>query len=147
MLAWERNLSVQDFARRLHLEDGVTGYIYHTVPVSLYAYLRHQENFEDGLIAAISCGGDTDTVGAITGALLGARSGLNGMPAEWKDRLIEWPRSSKVLIATAERLDQQTRSGSMLGPISYFWPALLLRNFLFLIIVLGHGLRRLVPPY
>jgi len=31
--------------------------------------------------------------------------------------------------------------------VRYFWPAVLPRNLLFLIVVLLHGLRRLAPPY
>jgi hypothetical protein len=29
----------------------------------------------------------------------------------------------------------------------YFWPGLLPRNLLFLLVVLLHGFRRLLPPY
>jgi hypothetical protein len=32
-------------------------------------------------------------------------------------------------------------------PVPLFWPALPLRNMLFLMIALGHGFRRLLPPY
>lgn len=32
-------------------------------------------------------GGDSDTNGAITGALLGARFGLKGVPPEWVERV------------------------------------------------------------
>ena len=42
---------------------------------------------------------------------------------------------------------QQVRDGQPLGPVRYFWPAVLPRNLLFLIVVLLHGFRRLAPPY
>ena len=32
-----------------------------------------------------------------------------------------------------------------LGAVRYFWPAIILRNVLFLVVVLLHGFRRLVP--
>ncbi|MCD2189820.1 ADP-ribosylglycohydrolase family protein [Actinomycetospora soli] len=46
---------------------------------------------EAGLVAAVRGGGDTDTVAAIAGALLGAASGASAFRAEWRDRVHGWP--------------------------------------------------------
>jgi ADP-ribosyl-[dinitrogen reductase] hydrolase len=43
------------------------------------------------LTAAIRIGGDTDTVAAIAGAMLGARWGMSAIPAEWRRLLHGWP--------------------------------------------------------
>ncbi|WP_336707971.1 ADP-ribosylglycohydrolase family protein [Oerskovia sp. USHLN155] len=43
------------------------------------------------LQAAVRIGGDTDTVAAIAGALLGARYGTSDLPAEWLDLVHGWP--------------------------------------------------------
>lgn len=43
------------------------------------------------LWSAIRIGGDTDTVAAIAGALLGARWGMSAIPAEWRRLLHGWP--------------------------------------------------------
>lgn len=40
-------------------------------------------SFQDGLEQVAVVGGDTDTYGAIAGALLGAHFGLSAIPAEW----------------------------------------------------------------
>jgi ADP-ribosylglycohydrolase len=45
--------------------------------------LRHAPSVEDGLVATVAAGGDTDTNGAIAGALLGAVHGEAGIPARW----------------------------------------------------------------
>jgi hypothetical protein len=45
----------------------------------------------DGLTTAIRIGHDTDTVAAITGALLGARWGMSAVPAAWRRPLHGWP--------------------------------------------------------
>jgi ADP-ribosylglycohydrolase len=63
--------TVVEFADSLGLSKGVTGYAYHTVPVALFAWLRHIGDFRQAVGAAIAGGGDTDTVAAITGALAG----------------------------------------------------------------------------
>jgi ADP-ribosyl-[dinitrogen reductase] hydrolase len=47
-------------------------------------------NFRDGVIAAVKLGGDADTRGAIAGAILGARFGLEGIPDEYKRGLLKF---------------------------------------------------------
>ena len=145
--ALRQGSSVAAFAESLGLRTGVSGYAYHTVPVALYAWLRHPGDFRSALESVLNCGGDTDTVGAIVGALAGATVGRAGIPAEWAEGLCEWPRSRRLLERVAERLAQQQMDPRPLGPVRYFWPALLPRNLLFLGVVLLHGFRRLGPPW
>jgi ADP-ribosyl-[dinitrogen reductase] hydrolase len=47
-------------------------------------------NFRDGVIAAVKLGGDADTRGAIAGAILGARFGLEGIPDAYKQGLLKF---------------------------------------------------------
>ena len=49
-----------------------------TVPSALYCFLKFKK-YGDAVIAAIRAGGDTDTTGAIVGAMFGAKLGMNGM--------------------------------------------------------------------
>ena len=44
-----------------------------------------------GLVNAVSLGGDTDTVAAIAGGLLGAAHGEKAIPAEWRRAVHGWP--------------------------------------------------------
>ncbi|MFC1587423.1 ADP-ribosylglycohydrolase family protein [Planctomycetota bacterium] len=141
------DLTVSEFAAGLGLEKGVSGYVYHTVPVAIFAWLRHFGDFRLTLESVLSCGGDTDTIGAIAGALSGSTVGKSGIPEEWLEGIIDWPRSTTVLAETAARLDRKKNHGEQAGPAPYFWPALLPRNILFLAVVLAHGFRRLLPPY
>jgi ADP-ribosylglycohydrolase len=46
-------------------------------------YRLMHEDFEEALIATVSCGGDTDTNAAIAGALLGAALGREAIPSRW----------------------------------------------------------------
>lgn len=137
--------SVSTFARDLGLEAGVSGYALHVVPVALYAWLRHPDDAGSALGAALECGGDTDTVGAIVGGLAGATHGAAGFPKEWVDRILEWPRSMGFARQLAQKLVAQGQASRPLGPVRWFWPAQPLRNLLFLAIVLAHGFRRMMP--
>ena len=144
--AWNNNLSVLDYAHTLGQEKGVSGYIYHSVPVAIYAWYHHFGKFKDTLSAVFDCGGDSDTVGAITGALCGSLTGVENIPRDWVDGIRDWPRGMGLLENLAESLTQK-KQGTAVGPVSYLWPAVPLRNLFFLIIVLLHGFRRLLPPY
>lgn len=140
----ERGRSVAEFADALNLQRGVSGYIYHTVPVALYAWLRWPDSFRRAVEEVIMLGGDTDTAGAITGALAGATCGASSIPAEWLTGLWEWPRSVAWMRRLAESL--ASPAANRKAP-RLFWPALAPRNALFLIVVLLHAFRRLLPPY
>jgi ADP-ribosyl-[dinitrogen reductase] hydrolase len=51
----------------------------------------HAGGLVGGIEAAVRGGGDTDTVAAIAGALLGARFGGSAVPASWSGMLHGWP--------------------------------------------------------
>jgi len=140
--ALSEGTSVSELARRLGCERGITAYAYRTVPLALYAVLRHRKEPRTALETLFRCGGDTDTTGAIAGALLGADGGERVFPTEWVDRIADWPRGMEALRASARRLAEPTTSWK---PVRYAWPLMLLRNVAFFAIVLAHGFRRLVP--
>jgi len=142
----ERGEPVVDFAQSIGSRSGISGYSYHTVPCVLQCWLRHPEDFGAGLQALIRAGGDTDTTGAIYGGIVGARVGTSGIPVDWQNGLIEWPRSRAWMTSLGRAL-AASRAGSITADPGYFWPATLPRNLILLIIVLAHGLRRLAPPW
>jgi ADP-ribosylglycohydrolase len=146
----KRDAPAADLADALGLRRGVSGYVYHTVPLALYCWLRHPEDFRQALEEGIALGGDADSTGAVIGGIGGATVGARGIPVEWLDRLWEWPRSAGWMRALGQRLAgpfaQQGPPVSP-GPLPLFWPGLIPRNLLFLAVVLAHGFRRLLPPF
>lgn len=50
--------------------------------------LLHAPGFEAGVVDTVMRGGDTDTNAAICGALLGAVYGLDAIPAQWVDKVL-----------------------------------------------------------
>lgn len=50
--------------------------------------LLHAENLEEAVVDTVMRGGDTDTNGAICGALLGAVHGLEAIPGQWKEAIL-----------------------------------------------------------
>jgi len=49
-----------DFAANMGLETGVTGYIYHTVPIVVHAWLSNPCDYRAAVTSVIECGGDAD---------------------------------------------------------------------------------------
>ena len=124
----------------LGLNDGVTGYVHHTVPVCLHAWLRSPRDFERAVGDVVLLGGDSDTTGAIVGALAGASAGEGAIPGEWL-AIIDFPRSLAWIRTLADRLSSRS------APLRLWWPAVPLRNAVFAAVVLAIGFRRLLPPF
>jgi ADP-ribosylglycohydrolase len=141
------DLTVDDFVRSIGQEEGVTGYVYHTVPVVLFAWHRHFGDYAQTLTSVWTCGGDTDTTGAIAGALAGLTTGEDGIPEDWVRGINDWPRTVPLLRIAADRLAQLRNTAVSPGPVAYFRPGIVPRNIVFLLVVLVHGFRRLFPPY
>jgi ADP-ribosylglycohydrolase len=139
--------TTEEFAASLGLQRGVTGYMYHTVPVALYAWLRYPDDFRTAVQSAIRCGGDTDTVAAIAGALVGIRVGKADIPEEWLCGVIDWPRSMKWVESLAERVAEGKWQVEPQKPVPLAVWALPARNAAFFVWVLVHAARRLLPPY
>ncbi len=139
--------SPTEFACALGQVDGISGYIHHTVPVALYCWMHAPRDVRAVVESAVRLGGDTDTVAAIAGGLVGAAAGSGGVPESWLRGLCEQPRSLRWLQRLAARLtatfvaSPRTRP----GPLPLCWPALLPRNLVFTVVVLGHGFARLWP--
>jgi len=144
--ALQTGKTVFEYAAEIGCAKGVSGFAPNTVAVALYAWLRHRADFELMLSELITCGGDTDTVAAIAGGICGAEVGEAGIPRPWINGICDWPRSIRYMRALAKALTER-RSGIPSSPPKFFWPAVPLRNFFFLIVVLFHGFRRLLPPY
>ncbi len=136
-----------DYADAQGWSKGVSGYVNQTVPAALYCWASSPADFRRSVENAVRLGGDTDTVAAITGAVSGANLGSEKIPAEWIERMAEWPRTIDWMTRLAQRLTEATEGGTCRRPPSMHWPATVPRNVLFATIVLGLGFRRLLPPY
>src|SRR5262245_5026979 len=131
------------FAESIGCERGVTGYIYHSVPVALHAWLANPGNLETAIESVVACGGDTDTVAAIAGGIVGAGVGRAGIPESHLARIWDWPRGVQW-IEDAARNAIKAADTRIPKPALWLPPHKVLgRNLVFLAVVLGHGFRRL----
>ena len=60
---------------------------FNSVPTAIYCFLSEPDSFARAVLLAISLGGDTDTIAAMTGAISGAFLGIEYIPEEWRSKL------------------------------------------------------------
>ena len=55
--------------------------------IAVYCALKYSGNIDKTLIAAVNHNGDSDSTGAIAGNIVGAQTGLSGIPAKYTEKL------------------------------------------------------------
>jgi ADP-ribosylglycohydrolase len=71
---------------------------FEAIPFSFYCYFS-SESFEEAVLKAVNCGGDTDTIASITGAMKGAELGMEKIPERMRN-----VKESEKIIEIAEKL-------------------------------------------
>ena len=77
-----------------------------------YYWLLHAQDYASAMCSIVSRLGDPDTNGAIAGALLGAVYGIDGIPYEWQQAVLNAPhqvsryRASKGMDMLEELFEQ-----------------------------------------
>ena len=62
------------------------------VASALYCVWRHPDDYRAAVLEAINTDGDSDSIGAIAGSVVGARLGLGGIPGHWVEGVEETSR-------------------------------------------------------
>lgn len=59
------------------------GTVWESFPLALAYAAKYRDNFQKAVLAGANAGGDTDTIAAMTGALIGTKLGAREIPEEW----------------------------------------------------------------
>jgi len=94
-LAWARSAAVPPVAEALvraaseppSCDEGHIGWVLVALQNAFHELL-HAPSVEAGVVATVRRGGDTDTNGAVAGALLGAVHGRAAIPAQWRSMIL-----------------------------------------------------------
>lgn len=89
--------AIRGAASRTYDEVNSGGFVLATLGAAFWA-IAHRNSAEEAIITAVSMGDDTDTTGAVTGALAGAHYGRAALPKRWLDVLE--PRDELVELAS-----------------------------------------------
>ncbi len=114
---------------------GVGRFVVHTAKAALSIWQDHPVDLDAAIEKAIRLGGDADTTAAVVGGIVGAHpeAKLNDV---WLNGIRDWSGNPEYIQSVFE---------GKRGILAY--PAQLLRNGFLLGLALGHGFRRLLPPY
>ena len=63
-----------------------TGFVRDSIEAALWVTLK-SNNFQEAIIGSVNLGGDTDTIGAITGSIAGILYGMDTFPPQWLNKL------------------------------------------------------------
>ncbi|MCY3568431.1 MAG: ADP-ribosylglycohydrolase family protein [Chloroflexi bacterium] len=96
LIAW--TLAIPDDIAQRIADERVSGHTYLCMQAALWC-LDASDTLEEALVRIVSAGGDTDTNGAVAGAVLGARYGVAAIPERWLD-----------CAPNRERIDRATRA-------------------------------------
>ena len=72
----------EEARKRAFSELGNGEAAFNSVPTAIFSFLRSHD-FRESIVFAISLGGDTDTIAAMTGAVSGAFYGERSIPRDW----------------------------------------------------------------
>jgi len=82
-----KELLIKPDETRVVIELGNGIEAFNSVPTAIYSFLAHPDSFDGAVLYAVGLGGDTDTIGAMTGAISGAYLGIESIPDSWRNRL------------------------------------------------------------
>ena len=133
-------------ARHFGWDTGISGFIVPTTVMACYCFLRYPTNFDRAVQSSIGLGGDTDSVAAIVGGLVGAHVGYEKLPARLVEQLNVPPQNAAWIAEMAERLSHWPHGVDDL----HFAPALssdpllqIIRNLWMLFLVIVHLILRI----
>ncbi|NJO38303.1 MAG: ADP-ribosylglycohydrolase family protein, partial [Rhizobiales bacterium] len=76
-------------AWKVSLVYGMPCAIYHMLPAAYYLAARFSDDFESGVLHALNGGGQNQIRAMLTGSLIGAQTGIDGIPARFIDGLTD----------------------------------------------------------
>lgn len=74
-----------------------SGFVIDTLEAAFWCFLT-TDNYRDAVLKAVNLGEDTDTTGAVTGAMAGLAYGLDAIPQEWRDQLAAGEEIRRIAI-------------------------------------------------
>jgi ADP-ribosyl-[dinitrogen reductase] hydrolase len=142
----ERGRSPRAVARHFGWQKGISGYILPTTITSCYCFLRYPDDFRRAIESSIMLGGDTDSVAAIVGGLVGGRIGFSKLPTELVNKINDMPHDRQWIADMADRLSHWPHGADDLhtAPALPSEPLLqVVRNLMLIPVLLLHLLLRL----
>ena len=86
-VAGKRTTEASSYGTREEVNN--SGWAVSTLDAALWAF-NTTKTFEDGMVAAVNLGGDSDSIGAVYGQIAGAFYGFDAIPKRWVKAVKTW---------------------------------------------------------
>jgi ADP-ribosylglycohydrolase len=98
-------------AWKVSIVYGMTCAIYHQLPAAYYLSARYSGDFEAAVLNAVNSGGENQARAMLTGALVGAQTGLAGIPKRFLDGLDEGEALERLVMEVAAKVGPSPAAG------------------------------------
>ena len=102
-MAGTRTAEVSAYTAREEVNN--SGWAVSTLDAALWAFNTTQ-SFEEGLVAAVNLGGDSDTIGAVFGQIAGAFYGFDAIPERWVKAVKTWENVDALIERFLDALER-----------------------------------------
>ena len=126
---------------------GPTGFVVHTVGAALHVLHSPHDSWEATVRSTVRLGGDTDSVAAVVSALASLAPGREGVPKSWENGLGDWPMTARWLREVEGQARQAWLDQAPVACRSVWVGSMWARNITMAALMLGHVVRRAMPPY
>lgn len=93
-LSGSRTIEKSEYSTREEVNN--TGWSVSTLEAALWAF-NSTSSFEEGMIAAVNLGGDSDSIGAVYGQIAGSYYGFKGIPERWVKAVKTWEKVDHLI--------------------------------------------------
>ena len=98
-------------AWKVSIVYGMTCAIYHQLPAAYHLTARFPNDFESAVLHAVNGGGENQARAMLTGALVGAQTGLSGIPRRFLDGLDDAETLQQYAMNLALKVDASITRG------------------------------------
>lgn len=91
-------------AWKVSMVYGMTCAIYHQLPAAYHLAARFPNDFESAVLHAVNGGGENQARAVLTGALVGAQTGLSGIPKRFLEGLDETDKLQRLAMDVASKV-------------------------------------------
>jgi ADP-ribosyl-[dinitrogen reductase] hydrolase len=96
------NIAKGRFKSKSYGELTGSGYVIESLESALWCFY-YSDDFKDAVLKAVNIGNDADTTGAVCGQIAGAFYGINGIPAEWIEKLVMSSEITEMAVQLFEK--------------------------------------------
>jgi ADP-ribosyl-[dinitrogen reductase] hydrolase len=91
-----------EYKNKTYNEIKGSGYVIDSLEAALWCFLN-TDDYKDAILKAVNLGDDADTTAAVCGQIAGAFYGIQGIPVQWRTKIVLGDAIEKMAVSLFER--------------------------------------------